>query len=486
ERLRTLAAFEVTESARYLGTYRVANLEIFYAELLDALEEGAGDAHAVLRTLRRQLTAGQNAAEGRPQEAERDAVRIFTVHKSKGLEFKHVYLLQTQRKPQASRRPSLDVAPRGSDTSGFEFLWFGAASPGWCAAHARREKREAAERVRNLYVALTRAEERLVVSGTWPPLKPSKNNKDPNRSPMGWQAAKSFCDLLYAREDGIGDPEGVYSARARAEREGETRLEKPLGYDVPGARVSIPSLAAEGEAAARFAKSAEVETLSLPSEKEFLRRSEELRVRRAHAAALQALPYDDSPSNDLSEAGLAGSASGDEAPGIDRRLAQRIGTEVHRILEQIELESDDPGEELDAARDLSTEPADCLREVDEVLSSFRESPLFPRLFGSAGERVIARELPCLLEPTDEDQARGVISGVMDLVLQDTESGAYTIVDYKTDRVTAKGQPLAERYSSQLALYARALKSALSLSEDPKCELWYLRTGEAHKASGTGA
>src|SRR4029077_18129646 len=42
ERLRGLTLVEATEAARYLGPYRLANLERFFRQLLAAIEESGG------------------------------------------------------------------------------------------------------------------------------------------------------------------------------------------------------------------------------------------------------------------------------------------------------------------------------------------------------------------------------------------------------------------------------------------------------------
>ena len=79
ENLRTRFLVEATEAARYLGAYRVANLDRFFRDLLTALEDGSGDPHAVLRSLRSDVVQRREAEEGRPRESAEDAVRITTI-----------------------------------------------------------------------------------------------------------------------------------------------------------------------------------------------------------------------------------------------------------------------------------------------------------------------------------------------------------------------------------------------------------------------
>ncbi|MEO0653046.1 MAG: UvrD-helicase domain-containing protein, partial [Planctomycetota bacterium] len=68
EELRRRTAFELAESRRYLGDFRLANLERFFQRLRSGLEERLGDRRAVLRELRSALRDDRDAQEGRPKE----------------------------------------------------------------------------------------------------------------------------------------------------------------------------------------------------------------------------------------------------------------------------------------------------------------------------------------------------------------------------------------------------------------------------------
>ena len=99
ERLRRLFLPEALEAARYLGPYRLANLDRFFRQLSAALEEGGGDPTAILRALRRSVAESREAEEGRPKDGAEDAVQVMTIHGAKGLDFGHVYLLQLHKPP---------------------------------------------------------------------------------------------------------------------------------------------------------------------------------------------------------------------------------------------------------------------------------------------------------------------------------------------------------------------------------------------------
>ncbi|MBG0810214.1 double-strand break repair helicase AddA [Methylosinus sp. H3A] len=101
----------------------------------------------------------------RDMEAAGDAVRVMTVHASKGLEAKIVFLPDTCGGPSGRHDPKIF---RLGEEDGATLVWSTtmAADPP-AVASAREALREAAreEHRRLLYVALTRAEERLYVGG---------------------------------------------------------------------------------------------------------------------------------------------------------------------------------------------------------------------------------------------------------------------------------------------------------------------------------
>ena len=200
ERLRTLTLFEASEAARALGRYRVANLDRFFRTLLEAMEANS-DPHAVLRALRTAVSEVREAEEGRPLAAAEDAVRVMTIHKAKGLDFTHVYLMQAQKRSRGDGRPWLDAEEIGGR---FEYVLFGAATPGWHTVEERRRRVAGAEMVRTLYVAMTRAKDRLVVAGIFPVGASVRRAR-----------GRSHMDLLSRRET----PEGglvTVAARVRA------------------------------------------------------------------------------------------------------------------------------------------------------------------------------------------------------------------------------------------------------------------------------
>jgi ATP-dependent helicase/nuclease subunit A len=109
----------------------------------------------------------------RDMEISRDEVRVMTVHGAKGLEASVVFLVDTTSSPADTQRPKLVHLPKGdtaSHTSGI-VVWAGRKADDSVAVAAARAAMlgEIEDEYRRLlYVAMTRAADRLVVGGCMP------------------------------------------------------------------------------------------------------------------------------------------------------------------------------------------------------------------------------------------------------------------------------------------------------------------------------
>ena len=469
EKVRGLLLVDVTEAARYLGPFRLANLDRFFRQLLAVMEDGGGDATAVLRALRRSVAEAREAEEGRPQDGSEDAVQVLTIHGAKGLDFKHVYLAQLNKQSMGESGPKTEAGRTGDDRGDergeyrWEYRLFGTPTLGFDAVAAERREVEAAERVRTLYVAMTRAKDRLVLAGTWP-------TEEQPRDPRPPEQARSHLDLLLwrpARPD-------------LAQRWSEGLWSFP---DRIGALWKLPALRPEAEAREIGGETA----AALPAPEEIARESESLAARRKEAEARMERPFAGAASEKAHE--LLREQQSDRRAGErvrrrapDREAAMAAGGAVHRALETWDLFAD-LEEEASRQRDLL--PAYLARLAEgEVLD--RALPLAQDLlgrFGASGlllrlrdlrEHVLARELPVLLPPSVNGHgAVGVVSGTIDLLYRDPATGRLVVADYKTDDPETVEARVAV-YAPQGAAYVRALREALGLEEPPLFELWFLQ------------
>jgi len=492
ERLRRLLLLDATAAARDLGGYRLANLDRFFGRLLVELEQGSGDVAAVLRALREDVAAGREAEEGKRPEGAEDAVQVLTIHGAKGLDFAHVYLPQLH-KPGGGEPPATAVGglpEAGPD--GCEYRLLGAVTPGFDVVEERRLEVEAAERVRTLYVAMTRAKDRLVLAGDWPRLPADPRLPEQARTHLQLLAWRPGCPDLQrlwrdAGERGAdADPEGVawrFPALAG-------RADAAAAADGPARGESLASPAAVAAQAALLAgwRAAAAARMARPFG---AAASEEAHARLREAAAAAAADRSgDAAVEARSETGTGG-ADADPGGAGGRELAMASGAALHRALELWDLDAE-PAREMERQRTLlpaylaavaaGEDAARALPRCHRLLERFVAGGLAARLRELAG-RVVARELPVLLAPDLHANPPGgagpvaFVSGAIDLLYRDPGSGALVIADYKTDEVA--GADLERRtaiYSSQGAAYVRAVQAALELPAPPRFELWFVHAG----------
>ncbi len=141
---------------RRLGAEAEDALDEFLAQTLAAEARGVQDLESLAAAL-----VSLDITVKRELEAGRDEVRVMTAHGSKGLEAPIVFLPETTLMRGARGSPLVETEHGG-------FLWARsstACGPAAAAAWGRRQQKEDEESLRLLYVALTRARDRLVLCG---------------------------------------------------------------------------------------------------------------------------------------------------------------------------------------------------------------------------------------------------------------------------------------------------------------------------------
>ena len=209
ERIVAEHDYDLAVLAQWDGRRRYANLRKL-ARLARSYEELRGpDVEGFVRFVREQEAVGSTEREAVAEEEGAGAVRLLTIHAAKGLEFKVVVVADAGR----------DRAPPAPD----EILCladgrfgFRVADPmsgerrgtgDWEAVREARRLEEEAERLRLYYVAMTRAQERLIVSGAVDPAKDADT-----RTPIGWVSVGWASRMSFAPATG----RSRWSARGRA------------------------------------------------------------------------------------------------------------------------------------------------------------------------------------------------------------------------------------------------------------------------------
>ena len=341
------------------------------------------------------VAAGEHVIN-RDMEQGRDEIRILTAHGAKGLEAPVVYLPDTCALPSTQKDPVLYF-----DRDGLPFLYAGSGLDSDVAASLREAHDAAAleEYYRLLYVAMTRAEQRLYVFGAL-----SRRQKEPQK------------DCWYAvLQAGIGAHDGVQAIPDKPA--GEEHILR-IGTLPPRLREDMPQEAPPSP--------------PLPAWCRTKARQEEI-LTPVNPSRLGAVP---------------------PAPGRradeENRIRFRRGNLTHKLLQIL------PGtlaeQRVRVAGDWLRRQAgdlpqdvrdDILREVLAILEDERLSPIFGP--GSIAEVPVTGVI-----------AGRTVSGQIDrLLVRDRD---VLIVDYKSNRPAPRdAAAVPEPYLRQMALYRQVLR-----------------------------
>jgi len=459
ERAIAATGYDLAILARSGGDRRLANLRKLM-RLAREYERAEG------RDLRGFLAyaAGQDLAEAREGEAALesealDAVRLMTIHRAKGLEFPVVCVADLGR-PGVTVRERLLIGRDGS--AGLRLATLAGGDPipalGYDRIADELAADEAAEERRLLYVAATRAEERLILSGgvdtaKWPEPRPGG-------SPLAWLAPALLGDpaAVLGEEPAVVAPGVSVRLVTAASLPAEAAAPRPRGRSAgPGTALPaepkvIPSPGRPQPAQRR---------LSYSSLQDYARCGY-----RFYLGRVLGLPRIPVPPEALAEAA--------EEPAEAIPLEARIrGTIVHQLLERLDFaRPDPPGDEqiraLAAAHGLELEAAQA-DDVRAQVAAFANSPLCARLAAARGVR---REAGFAFE-LSPGGGGPLVSGFVDVLARERD-GSFLIVDYKTDRLEEDETPadLVERsYATQRMVYAlAALKAGAPRAEVAYCVL----------------
>jgi ATP-dependent exoDNAse (exonuclease V) beta subunit len=160
--------YDLAVLAQWDGRRRYANLRKL-ARLARSYEELRGpDVEGFVRFVAEQEAVGARELEAVAEEEGADTVRLLTIHAAKGLEFKVVIVADAGRDRVPPSPDEILALPDGR-------FGFRVADPvtakrrgafDYEAVKEARQEAERAERLRLYYVAMTRAKERLIVSGS--------------------------------------------------------------------------------------------------------------------------------------------------------------------------------------------------------------------------------------------------------------------------------------------------------------------------------
>lgn len=411
----------------------------------------------------RLIASGKDVEENHSVSEAADAVRIMTIHKSKGLEFPVCILGMCEKKYNDSfLREDLIIAPESGIGISINDGSVKYDTLPRLAAKIETKAAEHSEELRVLYVALTRAKEKLVM------LCSCSNPAD-----RIFSAAKNI------RREKLIDPFtvsnfsnyaiGIISALLR--HPDANNLREEIGFPYKYVLPSSTKLKAE---IVYMPEKEETEKMIPDSPKADEKLVEEIRTRAEFVypfASLESIVAKRIASK-LDAEDICGEYFASAKPSFISKgkltPAQR-GTATHRFMQF----ADYAKAKADIKSELSRLVSDGMLtelEADAVdikaISEFFDSSLAARMLSAEKiykEYSFTASIPlCEMHP-DIPETEGkneviIIEGVADCAFE--EDGRLVIVDYKTDR--ASPEELKEKYKEQLGIYKRCLAETIGL------------------------
>ncbi|MBQ6267025.1 MAG: helicase-exonuclease AddAB subunit AddA [Clostridia bacterium] len=443
---------------------RRANLNLLI-DLANRYEHNGGrGVDGFLRYVDATVSSGRDLQCGDAASDAADAVRIMTIHKSKGLEFPICILAGCERSYNTqAQRSDLILAP-GSGVGligGRGAVKYDTLSR--IAAQLEIRRTENSEELRVLYVALTRAKEKLLVlaaGSDWSKRLAAiaaKAGTQPQIPPFTVNGFSRYSEVLLAALVRHPDAHALRMA-AGLPSDWTVPCDTPLRAEIVRPELSE-------------AEQAQTRTLPAPDPAIVAQLRDQLAYVYPYAPLHGVVAKRIASRMEGAETDTTYFASARPAFMSKEGLtpAQR-GTATHRFMEFADFRAAaaDPAAELRRLTDAGYFSPAQAQAVDlQAITRFFASPLAARMFRSPrvlreyGFRVGVplAELQPELAPDCTAGERIVIEGVVDCAF--LEDGALVIVDYKTDRVQT-AQALTDRYRAQLAVYRRCLSEALEL------------------------
>lgn len=456
------------------GKQRQANLRALHDRALEYEKTSFRGLFRFLRFIDRMRERGDDLGTAKSLSEKENVVRLMTVHKSKGLEFPVVFFAGTGRQFNEmdfhksylfDQDYGLAVKAVNPDTR-IEYT-----SLPFLAVKEMKQLQMKAEEMRVLYVAMTRAKERLYLTasvkdiektiGKWKVTSPDVRLPDFMRS-----RAKGYLDWIgpaLSRHpdiaEVIGSPGSILPHPSRFQLnviESQSLVPAILDLDEL-LQITADEKDYTEEVNARFDYRYPfihaVEKRSKQSVSEMKR--------------LQMLQRSDEPESFI-QANAPVQKTIIHRPDFmqEKRLsAADIGTAVHAVMQHIPF-----GEKMAYAEIkefiatlvgreiLSPEEAKAIRVKD--VEAFYDSDIAKRLSNALN---VKREVPFTYAKQDGDGDHQIIQGIVDCLFE--EEDGWVLLDYKTDRVSQipdVPKEMAARYEIQLSVYQEAVEAILRI------------------------
>lgn len=407
------------------------------------------------------------------------AVNLMTIHKSKGLEFKYVFILNIDKKFSIQDMMSPLILSR-QNGAGIKYLAdmreeldtdvFPTVKVSMDTLPYQLNKRELrlatlSEQMRLFYVAMTRAEKKLYLVGKASSEKlvdKYSGKSENNHLPVAEREAfMTFQDWMLAIHEAYKNlpfkVEFVTDEDLTEEKIGQIEVKSAIKPDdLSNNRQSeniaeaLDRLEAVEELNAKYQSAINLPSLRTPSQ-----------VKKLYEPVMDTDGVDVMAKTDHVKPSFA-------LPDFSKKAkveATAIGSAMHELMQRISLSQKVTLEDISTAlAQVSAEDEVKARiRLENVLDFFENSTLGQLVQQNTDK--IYREAPfAMLKEDPESKEKFVVRGIVDayLLLEDR----LVLLDYKTDKYT-NSEEIKDRYQGQMALYAEALSKSYHIDQVDK-------------------
>ena len=407
------------------------------------------------------------------------AVNLMTIHKSKGLEFKYVFILNIDKKFSIQDMMSPLILSR-QNGAGIKYLAdmreeldtdvFPTVKVSMDTLPYQLNKRELrlatlSEQMRLFYVAMTRAEKKLYLVGKASSEKlvdKYSGKSENNHLPVAEREAfMTFQDWMLAIHEAYKNlpfkVEFVTDEDLTEEKIGLIEVKSAIKPDdLSNNRQSeniaeaLDRLEAVEELNAKYQSAINLPSLRTPSQ-----------VKKLYEPVMDTDGVDVMAKTDHVKPSFA-------LPDFSKKAkveATAIGSAMHELMQRISLSQKVTLEDISTAlAQVSAEDELKARiRLENVLDFFENSTLGQLIQQNTDK--IYREAPfAMLKEDPESKEKFVVRGIVDayLLLEDR----LVLLDYKTDKYT-NSEEIKDRYQGQMALYAEALSKSYHIDQVDK-------------------
>ncbi|WP_096550502.1 helicase-exonuclease AddAB subunit AddA [Ureibacillus thermosphaericus] len=472
------------------GKQRQANLRALHDRALSFEKSSFRGLFRFLRFIDRMKSRGDDLGIAKSIGEKDDVVRLVTIHSSKGLEYPVVFVagLGSNFNLMDFNQPYLFDQEYGLAVKAIDpdnrIMY---TSLPFLAMKEKKKLEMKAEEMRILYVAMTRAKEKLVLVGSV---------KDWEKTKQNWCEVQSLAqdemlpDYVRARArnylDWIGPAISRHASFKDFSDTDYTPIQHPSTWQV--SVISNDSFMKKQEKMEEteneLAKKEVDDSLLQELERRFthIYPFERATKKKSKTSVSEMKRIENLQQEDESE--YFGIYYKNRKKSFVKRpifmqekqlTATEIGTAMHTVMQHVPQQGFINTEEAQRFLETLVEKQ-LIREEEmkaiqiEQLLHFFATPIGKR-FSNA--KKLYREVPFTLSVSDAEGDSQMIQGIVDCLMQDYD-GKWVLLDYKTDKILpffdeeeALIAEMSKRYSVQIRLYAEAVEKILQIKVDEK-------------------